>query len=144
MAPSRGTQPIPRDLHVTLNSHKGPVNVARYAKGSAKYILTGGQDRTVRLWNANLGTEIKTFSGHGYEVLSLTVYVKAALDDLAWTYLGVLVLTIMPNLHHRGETGLSSYGMSPLAKPSDGSPVTWAKSTQSNSMRTPALSQAVR
>ncbi|KAJ2911769.1 hypothetical protein MD484_g8642, partial [Candolleomyces efflorescens] len=73
MAPSRGTQAIPRDLHVTLNSHKGPVNVARYAKGSAKYILTGGQDRTVRLWNANLGTEIKTFSGHGYEVLSLTV-----------------------------------------------------------------------
>ncbi|KAJ2925144.1 hypothetical protein H1R20_g11969, partial [Candolleomyces eurysporus] len=73
MAPSRGPQPIPRDLHVVLNNHKGPVNVARYAKGSAKYILTGGQDRTVRLWNANLGTEIKTFAGHGYEVLSVTV-----------------------------------------------------------------------
>lgn len=73
MAPSRGPQPLPRTLHAVLESHKGPVNVARYSKGSAKYILTGGQDRTVRLWNANLGTEIKTFAGHGYEVLSVTV-----------------------------------------------------------------------
>ncbi|KAF6760285.1 nuclear mRNA splicing protein [Ephemerocybe angulata] len=73
MAPSRGPQPIARELHALLNNHKGAVNVARYAKGTAKYILTGGQDRTVRLWNANLGTEIKTFTGHGYEVLSLSV-----------------------------------------------------------------------
>jgi mitogen-activated protein kinase organizer 1 len=57
-----------------LNAHKGSVNVARYSKGSAKYILTGGQDRTIRLWNANLGTEIKAFVAHGYEVLSITVY----------------------------------------------------------------------
>ncbi|KAK2463183.1 hypothetical protein APHAL10511_004838 [Amanita phalloides] len=73
MAPSRGPRPLPRALHATLNTHKGPVNIARYSKGSAKYLLTGGQDRTVRLWNANLGTEIKVFSAHGYEVLSLAV-----------------------------------------------------------------------
>lgn len=75
MAPSRGPQPIARELHTTLNNHKGTVNVARYAKGTAKYILTGGQDRTIRLWNASLGTEIKVFAGHGYEVLSVTVCV---------------------------------------------------------------------
>lgn len=74
MAPSRGPHPLARTVHVTLNTHKGPVNVARYSKGSAKYILTGGQDRTIRLWNASLGTEIKTFAAHGYEVLSITVY----------------------------------------------------------------------
>ncbi|KAJ3810998.1 nuclear mRNA splicing protein [Lentinula aff. lateritia] len=73
MAPSRGPLPLARTLHVTLDGHKGPVNVARYAKGSAKYILTGGQDRTVRLWNASLGTEIKAFNAHGYEVLSIAV-----------------------------------------------------------------------
>ncbi|KIK09145.1 hypothetical protein K443DRAFT_671641 [Laccaria amethystina LaAM-08-1] len=73
MAPSRGPQPLARSVHVVLNNHKGAVNVARYAKGSAKYILTGGQDRTVRLWNSNLGTEVKTFAAHGYEVLSITV-----------------------------------------------------------------------
>ena len=36
-------------------------------------MLTGGQDRTVRLWNPSLGTEIKVYSAHGYEVLSLSV-----------------------------------------------------------------------
>ncbi|EIN11574.1 nuclear mRNA splicing protein [Punctularia strigosozonata HHB-11173 SS5] len=63
----------PRTLHTTLANHKGPVHVARYAKGSAKYVLTGGQDRTVRLWNPTLGTEIKVYSAHGYEVLSVAV-----------------------------------------------------------------------
>jgi len=73
MAPSRGTNSLPRNLHATLENHKGPVHVARYAKGSAKYVLTGGQDRTVRLWNPSLGTEIKVYAAHGYEVLSLSV-----------------------------------------------------------------------
>ena len=75
MAPSRGLKPLARDLHMTLSNHKGPVHVARYAQGSAKYVLTGGQDRTVKLWNPHLGTEIKTFAAHGYEVLSITVCV---------------------------------------------------------------------
>ena len=76
MAPSRGPQPLARTQHVVLDGHRGAVNVARFSKGSAKYVLTGGQDRTVRLWNANLGTEVKTFASHGYEVLSITVYVQ--------------------------------------------------------------------
>ena len=71
--PTRGPTALARTLHTTLGAHKGPVHVARYAKGSAKYVLTGGQDRTVRLWNPNSGTEIKTYAAHGYEVLSLTV-----------------------------------------------------------------------
>ncbi|KAH8119459.1 nuclear mRNA splicing protein [Phellopilus nigrolimitatus] len=73
MAPSRGPQSLARTLHATLDKHKGPVHVARYARGSAKYILTGGQDRSVRLWNPATGVEIKTYAGHGYEVLSITV-----------------------------------------------------------------------
>jgi len=73
MPPSRGPKPLPRHLYQTLSEHKGAVHVARYAQGSAKYVLTGGQDRTVRLWNPSLGTEIKTYSAHGYEVLSIAV-----------------------------------------------------------------------
>ncbi|KDR75761.1 hypothetical protein GALMADRAFT_248439 [Galerina marginata CBS 339.88] len=73
MAPSRGPQPLARTLHVVLDNHTGTVNVARYSKGSAKYILTGGQDRTVRLWNASSGAEIKSFAAHGYEILSITI-----------------------------------------------------------------------
>ncbi|KAH9928046.1 nuclear mRNA splicing protein [Amylocystis lapponica] len=73
MAPSRGPAAVPRTLHLTLERHKGPVHVVRYAKGTAKYILTGGQDRSVRLWNPDLGTEIKSYTAHGYEVLSISV-----------------------------------------------------------------------
>ncbi|KAI6032814.1 WD40-repeat-containing domain protein [Pisolithus orientalis] len=67
MSPSRGPQVLPRKLHATLDSHRGPVHVVRYAKGSAKYIAV------VRLWNPDLGTEIKAFEAHGYEVLSISV-----------------------------------------------------------------------
>ena len=73
MAPSRGPQVLPRNLHTTLDKHKGAVHVVRYAKGTAKYILSGGQDRSVRLWNPATGLEIKTYAGHGYEVLSITM-----------------------------------------------------------------------
>lgn len=73
MGPSKGPSALPRTLHTTLGNHKGPVHVARYAKGTSKYVLTGGQDRTVRLWNPTLGTEIKVYSAHGYEVLSVSV-----------------------------------------------------------------------
>ena len=76
MGPSRGPSTLARTLHTTLSNHKGAVHVARYAKGSAKYVLTGGQDRTVRLWNPATGAEIKTYAAHGYEVLSITVYVR--------------------------------------------------------------------
>jgi mitogen-activated protein kinase organizer 1 len=84
MAPSQGSHPLqatapPRSLHQTLARHRGPVHVARYAKGAAKYVLTGGQDRAVRLWNPHLGTEIKAFEAHGYEVLGITVYVSVHL-----------------------------------------------------------------
>lgn len=73
---SRGPLLVPRVLHHSLSNHTGPVHVARYAKGAAKYVLTGGQDRTIRLWNPSLGTEIKVYKGHGYEVLSITVSVS--------------------------------------------------------------------
>ncbi|CAE6517845.1 unnamed protein product [Rhizoctonia solani] len=63
----------PRKLHCTLENHRGPVHVATYANGEAKYVLTGGQDRTIRLWNPDSGAEIKKYEGHGYEVLSISV-----------------------------------------------------------------------
>lgn len=92
MAPSRGPQSLARTLHQTLSNHRGPVHVVRYAKGSAKYVLSGGQDRTVRLWNPDLGTEIKKFEAHGYEVLSISVLVLQLLGlclDLTNETLGV-------------------------------------------------------
>jgi len=136
MAPSRGPQPLARTLHVALNSHKGPVNVARYSKGTAKYILTGGQDRTVRLWNANAGTEIKEFAAHGYEVLSITVYV-GIIPSLLSAILTVLKgPRIMPNLRHLEAIARYFSGMLLLAQQQEGYQATWARSMLSNSTKT--------
>ena len=67
---------VPRSLQHTLAGHNGPVNVVTYSAGAAKYCLSGGQDRTVRLWNPGTGLEIKRYQAHGYEVLSLSWYVS--------------------------------------------------------------------
>ncbi|KAH7108186.1 nuclear mRNA splicing protein [Auriculariales sp. MPI-PUGE-AT-0066] len=70
---SKGPTLTPRTLHTSLEGHNGSVHVVRYSKGSAAYVMTGGQDRTVRLWNPNTGGEVKAFKAHGYEVLSVTI-----------------------------------------------------------------------
>jgi len=51
---------------------KGIVHVARYNHGG-QYVLTGGQDRTIRLWNAQSGKFVKDYTGHGYEILGIAV-----------------------------------------------------------------------
>ena len=33
--------------------------------------MTAGQDKSVKLWNPNKGRPLKTYSGHGYEVLDV-------------------------------------------------------------------------
>ncbi len=37
--------------------------------GTGSYCLTCGSDRTVRLWNPHKGLPVKSYSGHGAEVL---------------------------------------------------------------------------
>ncbi|CAG8736663.1 2656_t:CDS:2, partial [Funneliformis caledonium] len=63
---------LPIECIRTFNSHQGPVHIARYNTGG-EYILSGGQDRTIRLWNPDSGLNIKTYTGHGKEVLDLSV-----------------------------------------------------------------------
>lgn len=116
MAPSRGPQPLARTLQQTLKAHKGAVNVATYAKGTAKYLLSGGQDRIIRLWNPSLGTQIKAYSAHGYEVLSIAVYVSSlivrpTLVIHTHPLTPPVVLMIIANSRLPEVTGLSSYGM---------------------------------
>ena len=67
------SSPLPRRLHATLEGHKGTVHIATYARGAAKYVLSGGADRTIRLWNPDTGAEIKVYKGHGYEVISIAM-----------------------------------------------------------------------
>ena len=44
--------------HQTLEAREGTVSVVTHAKGTAKYLLPGGQDRGVRLRYPNIETEI--------------------------------------------------------------------------------------
>lgn len=50
----------------------GPVNVVRF-NGTGQYCITGGQDRTLKLWKPQSGQHIKTFTGHSREVLTLDI-----------------------------------------------------------------------
>lgn len=67
MAKSPGTQ-----LVQTLEGHQGPVHTLSY-NSNGQYALSGGQDRSIKLWNPNTGGLIKTYSGHGWEVLGISV-----------------------------------------------------------------------
>lgn len=68
-----GDQFVPLTLQRTLaGAHSGPCNVARFNR-DGNYLLTGGSDKMVKLWNPNTGLCIKTYAGHGWEVLGLAV-----------------------------------------------------------------------
>lgn len=38
------------------------------------YLISCGGDKTLKLWSASRGTLLKTYSGHGYEVLDADGY----------------------------------------------------------------------
>ncbi|KAI9351996.1 WD40-repeat-containing domain protein [Obelidium mucronatum] len=56
----------------TLQGHVGTVNIAVF-NTSGEYVATGGADRNVKLWNPKTGLCVKTYSGHGKEVLGLAI-----------------------------------------------------------------------
>lgn len=56
-----------------LNAHNAPVHALAFSSGTGTYLLTGSADRTVKLFNASTGSELKTYQAHGYEVLDLSV-----------------------------------------------------------------------
>lgn len=41
------------------------------------YLLTCGSDKSLKLWSVSRGTLLKTYTGHGYEVLDVDRYVSA-------------------------------------------------------------------
>ncbi|KAK9463425.1 WD40-repeat-containing domain protein [Lipomyces oligophaga] len=55
-----------------LQDHLGAVHIVKY-NTTGQYILSGGFDKQIRLWNPNTSRLVKTYSGHGYEVLDIAV-----------------------------------------------------------------------
>ncbi|CAJ0910675.1 16777_t:CDS:2 [Entrophospora sp. SA101] len=40
---------------------------------TGEYVLSAGQDKLIRLWNPETGLNIKTYSGHGKEILDISI-----------------------------------------------------------------------
>ncbi|EDO35821.1 predicted protein [Nematostella vectensis] len=51
-----------------LQGHQGAVRAVRF-NSDGNYCLTCGSDKILALWNPHKATRLKTYSGHGYEVL---------------------------------------------------------------------------
>ncbi|KAI9489509.1 WD40-repeat-containing domain protein [Zychaea mexicana] len=64
--------PYPTHCDHTLTGHKEPISQVRYNK-SGQYCVSGGRDRTVRLWNPTTGMELHKYMGHGRDVLGVSV-----------------------------------------------------------------------
>ena len=60
--PASGTVADGRVL-LLLAGHQAPVYAAVYSP-DGRYILTAGEDRTARLWDANNGLPVQDFAGH--------------------------------------------------------------------------------
>ncbi|KAJ3359914.1 WD repeat-containing protein 83 [Allomyces javanicus] len=55
-----------------LRAHTGPVNALKLDQ-TGDYLLSGGADKTVRLWNLNEARPVRTFAGHGWDILDLDI-----------------------------------------------------------------------
>ncbi|KAI0060228.1 WD40 repeat-like protein, partial [Artomyces pyxidatus] len=64
---------LPPDTQtVSLNGHRGPVTALSFGHSSA-HILSGSQDKTLKLWNCEKGNVIQTFTGSNlkFEITAL-------------------------------------------------------------------------
>ncbi|RMY68662.1 hypothetical protein D0863_06956 [Hortaea werneckii] len=71
------TKPFPTTPTVRLlpnhAASPSPVHALTFSAGTGQYLLTGSQDRQIRLFNPSTANLIQTYSAHGYEVLDLAV-----------------------------------------------------------------------
>ncbi len=62
----------PSCLYKTLNGHSGFVNSVVISSDN-RYMVSGSDDKTVRLWDVNSGKLLKTLNGHSDIVLSVVI-----------------------------------------------------------------------
>ncbi|GFN77081.1 hypothetical protein PoB_000358700 [Plakobranchus ocellatus] len=59
---------LPNQKTQTLECKQGAVRAVRF-NVDGNYCMTCGSDKTIKLWNPLRGLYLKTYTGHGYEVL---------------------------------------------------------------------------
>jgi mitogen-activated protein kinase organizer 1 len=57
--------------HIT-GAHTGPIQALSFNK-QGEYIISGGQDRLIKLWNTSTTACIQEYEGHGWEVLDVAM-----------------------------------------------------------------------
>ncbi|KAJ8525268.1 hypothetical protein ON010_g15847 [Phytophthora cinnamomi] len=116
---------VPRVCARELRGHHGPVNAVRF-NSTGTYVMTCGQDKTVKLWNPhrdgvdkpNEALLIKTYEGrHGYDVQDVAMYGECTLERKLVVgcdeWMGVVLIavrTTTPSSPRVGETETSSCG----------------------------------
>lgn len=109
--PAFSTAPLAR-----LTDHKGPVHAVTFSAGTGQYILTGCQDRQVRLFNPNTRRLIQTYSAHGYEVLDLAVsednarFVSGGGDKTVFLWDVATAVTTRRFAGHAGRVNAVAFG----------------------------------
>lgn len=56
----------------SFQGHAASMNAAVYS-ANQRYVITGGADQLVKIWNAKTGEEVRTLAGHTGQVLSVAV-----------------------------------------------------------------------
>lgn len=67
-APMPQKPELPEKLIQTIECKQGAVRAVRF-NVDGNYCLTCGSDKSLKLWNPHKGILLKTYNGHGYEVL---------------------------------------------------------------------------
>jgi len=66
--PRKKTKEVPDTLALAFDCKQGAVRAVRHNQ-DGNYLLTCGSDKTLKLWNPDRGLVLKTYTGHGYEVM---------------------------------------------------------------------------
>ncbi|TWW59051.1 WD repeat domain-containing protein 83 [Takifugu flavidus] len=59
---------LPNHLLRTIDCQQGAIRAVRF-NVDGNYLLSCGSDKSLKLWSVKQGTVLKTYTGHGYEVL---------------------------------------------------------------------------
>ena len=82
---SKNNRELPETLTDSLDCDQGAVRAVRF-NVDGNYCLTCGSDKSLKLWNPKRKLVLKTYTGHGYEVLdargTLTLMVILTLSQI--------------------------------------------------------------
>ena len=63
---------LPSKRLTVLKGHSAPVECVRFT-ADGNYVLSGSQDKTIRLWNPAKGLQVKSFTGSNHEVTDIAI-----------------------------------------------------------------------